>query len=723
MATADKLSYLLDTKAKIKNAINNDISLVNDDTIFREYADKIDSLSDSLKKYIPTETKTGSSIQISDAVPLNAKSLIVYGNSYQKTTKGINVLDTNNIPETNGNGITFESDENGIITFNGNTTSGGVTLKTNLNYQISGDYTLIFRKISGEFIDNLVNVRHRFTIGNAQNFGAADLEGRIASNVFDKNSETIITNFSSSDTINKINMYLNSGCEFKNYKFCLYVVKGTFTESTIPDFEPFTGGIASPNPNYPQEIEVIEGIKNLFDGNVTKQLVSDTGTIASNNNWDLSEYIEVKPKIDYTFSHNSTSTNQSLIVIEYDENKQFVKRNAQGVKVLNTPYTIKTDAITKYVKLNYNNTFGNENFVFEEGRIAHPCIPYGTWLFVKNVGKNSVDENLITNIDLGQYENGIITSNAITNTSVQNVRANFSEPFKYKSDTTYYFSADIRIKEGAGNLNKINDGYVDSEKVIFPDLSNEFQRYITKKKYSSDTNYSVKKILFQIAKNSNNLVIEIKNIMISTDSGEIYEPYRQEEITLIDMNIYDDNGKIIGNHELVKIGATKDDLIVENGIAKIIKRIGKSKIESSMIMTQANILEKSKEIRVLKNSVTSNINQTGKILMMSNAFKYSADTWNNDEIGIFGNAGDPVLNQIAFRVSKDTNTETFFDENDVWIYYPLKEPYEIELSPVKIKMHEGTNNIELMSNLETEMKLEYYKDYKANSEVVGEVAE
>ena len=49
MATADKLSYLLDTKAKIKNAINNDISLINDDTTFREYADKINNLSDTLK--------------------------------------------------------------------------------------------------------------------------------------------------------------------------------------------------------------------------------------------------------------------------------------------------------------------------------------------------------------------------------------------------------------------------------------------------------------------------------------------------------------------------------------------------------------------------------------------------------------------------------------------------------------------------------------------------
>ena len=54
-------------------------------------------------------------------------------------------------------------------------------------------------------------------------------------------------------------------------------------------------------------------------------------------------------------------------------------------------------------------------------------------------------------------------------------------------------------------------------------------------------------------------------------------------------------------------------------------------------------------------------------------------------------------------------------QNDpLTLYYQVAETETIQLDPINIKMHEGTNNIELDTNLETNMSLEYYKDYKIN---------
>jgi hypothetical protein len=103
------------------------------------------------------------------------------------------------------------------------------------------------------------------------------------------------------------------------------------TETSIPtDYEPFTNG-ASPNPEYPQEIEVLEGDlsykvngKNLLKGNgttisygLTNTLengkVTLNGTIAAN--WSII-LLKIKQELDigtYTLSRSSS----------YQENKVF----------------------------------------------------------------------------------------------------------------------------------------------------------------------------------------------------------------------------------------------------------------------------------------------------------------------------------------------------------------------------------------------------------------
>ena len=62
----------------------------------------------------------------------------------------------------------------------------------------------------------------------------------------------------------------------------IMLVEGTYNESDFPEFEPYVGGTKSPNPDYPQEITVIEGDlslkgvgENLFDKTSTPIIQSN----------------------------------------------------------------------------------------------------------------------------------------------------------------------------------------------------------------------------------------------------------------------------------------------------------------------------------------------------------------------------------------------------------------------------------------------------------------
>lgn len=148
--------------------------------------------------------------------------------------------------------------------------------------------------------------------------------------------------------------------------------------------------------NYVDEINKSSG-KNLFDESTQSlnTLISNTGEITHNNYWNTSDYIEVKPNIQYTFSQKSSSTasgeKQSLGIVEYDANKTFIVRNLQGSSSTIIPYTRTMGSSTKYVRLIYNNSHSYYDNQFEQGTQTE-YQPYGTsWYIKKNIGKVVLD--------------------------------------------------------------------------------------------------------------------------------------------------------------------------------------------------------------------------------------------------------------------------------------------------------------------------------------------
>lgn len=158
---------------------------------------------------------------------------------------------------------------------------------------------------------------------------------------------------------------------------------GTFTYGSV---------VGIPNPDYPQNIEVVTGNnnvkvvgKNLFDNITTKQLITSDGTITNNNSWNLGDYIKVKPSTQYTFSRFD-GTGQSLIIGEYNKNKEYIQRDVQGGTTAITPYTITTTATTEYIRLNYDNTKNNTMLQLEQGSTATTYEAYTGTTYPVNLG-------------------------------------------------------------------------------------------------------------------------------------------------------------------------------------------------------------------------------------------------------------------------------------------------------------------------------------------------
>lgn len=296
MATADKLSYLLDTKTKIKDAVNDDISLIDDSTTFREYPNKINSLSDTLKKYIPTETKTGYSIQINNAVPLNAKSLIINGNSYQKVkilpeeytqidyieSYGNEYIDTGRYPsdiedvvckiKVNQNSAIYgcwnQNAENGSNNRRHlYATSNGI----NIGYGITGnalvecDYSQILN-INAHF----ENKNQILNVNNKQNSSLSNYPNNPQLNcyLFCRNVDNT-TNAKISMKLYTFKIF-EEGNLVRNFVPCfrnadnsvgLYdLVNDTFYENQGSGAFTYGSIVDIPNPDYPQEIEIIKNI-------------------------------------------------------------------------------------------------------------------------------------------------------------------------------------------------------------------------------------------------------------------------------------------------------------------------------------------------------------------------------------------------------------------------------------------------------------------------------
>ena len=234
---ADKLNYLNNTKAQIKNEINKIGGNITNETTFRDYVSNMKSIYDKL----PKVEGSGSDITLNDTEEA-LLSLTPEGYASQEKTTGKNLIPT----QIN------EWEQGTFVVNDGSNYPSTTRLRTKKHYLIStGEYSFSIQDNNYSWVNVMyydANKNFLYSQGSISSVaGLQDFVINITnSNVVyfratvKKNDDSTIV----SNAIETIKPIIELGAQKTNW-------------------EPYTSGQPSPNPEYPQPIKVVTGEQNI----------------------------------------------------------------------------------------------------------------------------------------------------------------------------------------------------------------------------------------------------------------------------------------------------------------------------------------------------------------------------------------------------------------------------------------------------------------------------
>lgn len=208
--------------------------------------------------------------------------LKLYGKSEQKQYSGKNLLNAT-LQTTTENGVTCTNNGDGTYTVNGTVPDGvnayfpivkSLTVKAGKKYKLVGcpaggdmdaKYALFYR-------DNW-----RVDVGNGSTFTQAE------------------------DATNYVSIKICGGFTANNLVFKPMLVDAdTYPDTSYNDYEPYVGGIPSPNPEYPQEIKsVVKPVVKVMGKNLLKTINWETQTVSG---------VTIEKTSDTVFKISGTAT-------------------------------------------------------------------------------------------------------------------------------------------------------------------------------------------------------------------------------------------------------------------------------------------------------------------------------------------------------------------------------------------------------------------------------
>ena len=266
MPTLNKLEYLDETKQEIKEALNTNFnSGITDSDTFRSYVSKISDIYTNWHKV----TGTGTDLELT---PTKKGKLAITpkGNSSQFSTEGYQMLDLTKYPysatETVFNGATVTVN-GGMITVDTRNASATATIKS---YSPSNDNRIILPagtyyfsiRTNGYLIDGETSTFQQITEG----IRTLEKPYKITQWYYPILTGYVVT-------------------------FPLLISNN----SSKTSYEPYTGGIALPNPDYPQNVKSVTGENVLVisnsDNTDTQTFTISLGSIELCKIGDYQDYI------------------------------------------------------------------------------------------------------------------------------------------------------------------------------------------------------------------------------------------------------------------------------------------------------------------------------------------------------------------------------------------------------------------------------------------------
>lgn len=268
------------------------------------------------------------------------QDMMIYGKSEQKQYSGKNLLNAT-LQTTTQNGVTCTNNDDGTYTLNGTATANAYFHVSAFTFNKGANYRLIGCPKGG-------NMDTKY--------------GLYVDQIWAKDNGQGVT-FSTNQTLEeKIIIVVVSGNSINNLVFKPMLVNAdTYPSVTYNDFEPYVGGIPSPNPDYPQEIKsVVEPVVDVYGKNILDNSLfsvgywlNANGVISENSDRKaFLEYIEVESNVKYYVScflqNGEIDTNiYAVNLLEYDFGQKLIAASPQ----LNSSKEITMNEKTKYIRV------------------------------------------------------------------------------------------------------------------------------------------------------------------------------------------------------------------------------------------------------------------------------------------------------------------------------------------------------------------------------------
>lgn len=611
-----------------------------------------------------SKTATGNPIEIEDAGEYPLESIEIEGNVEQETTTGKNLINV----ESN---LTFTRSK---------------TIQVNIP---AGTYHIT--NASAKASDNSKYI----TIGFANN-GVYNLS---------TSRDRIITLNNDETTV-----YLFSKTDYPTSNGISATITNLMISLTGGEYEPYTGGIPAPNPDYPMEVRTLKGwnLLKLQDGTYNNNGISanvEKGKITLNGTATGTSFVSIPieslniDNSNYVYSINNTQTisdNNSMARL-YKANDDFFK-SCYFNKLNGEVNLLNNGGVYNQIQIRTSSGVTYNNFIIKpqltKGTKQKPYFPYGA-IGIERIGKNWFDKDSISQVNSWEY----VLSNLFEKAGTYSFKLNNTSFFGKK---TSYFTIKLANSTTSSSSESLTIANMNTSNSISVNITDEMLKYP----------------YIKLFPNSQNRLNEIKDSQLQIELGEPteYEPY-QESTALIDMNIYDEEGNITGYHEFCSVPQTKDTF--KDGV--LTKRIRKIVLDGS---------EKGWVKFRFSNDTISSFFLINTLLGINFKGAYICDKFifdsdiNNDTTKeyISNVAGNGLLIGIfKTRIESDTPADfkKWLSENPITVYYVLKEPQTYQLPYEILKLHKGYNNITLNDELLPNMNIEYLTDSKLNAQYVS----
>lgn len=615
-------------------------------------------------------TATGTDIQVTDSANDRVSKLVLDGKSTQETRSGKNILNFDAVLKY----------WNAIYT-----SSDNVYSLTDTSSMYKNPYVL----------DLEVGKNYTFSIqGATQN--STNLKLEIL-------KDGTVIQFISAINGDSKTFEVESGATYTlrgNYATREYPVifnKPMLRLSTTDDtYEPY--GVM-PSPDYPSEIENVKG-KNLLPNNATSQtkngvtftvnndktiLVNGTSTAVT----DLymvgaaNEYVDLGvPTGNYIISGCPVGGNASTYML-YAVQKRGDKLSYY--QEIGNGLTINVEAgdtFRIFIRILSGKEVANALYKPMLSKNGGNYVPYGNIQIVET-GKNLFDK------DNEQWTSAYISSSSATKLNPSTYTRTLY--IKCLPNTTYTIQKMVSITTSR---------FFIASSVDVPNIDVNIYNVLNAGDTSTSATYTTSNnakylLVTYMQTNSTSTTVEEMLDSIQIEKGSTATPYESytEEVANIDLK---------GNELCSLPNGTKDELIVKDGRAKIVKRIGKVVLNGSNDENWGVYSEKDDYFFYSNNILkTTNEYVDGFCSHFINSKTYP------QKAGYFAfrNKG----NGIYFRIN-GTNTvadwRTWLSTHNTIVQYELEEPYEIDLGEVSmLTTYEGTSNI--ANSEDAEMSIEY----------------